>query len=515
MMSPDNVAPVGPPGSDATVTAEAIEAAGGALADLSNVEAAAGRAALGAQSNDVAFLGRFGRLANGTEVGPGSVPDIGGDWRWHHLGAAVRPVIENGALRAKNGSTYYLGGPVGEPIKSMAVQLEWRPSLNFPGGTNNGGFTIGLAPSAMLDEDGGEVTLPQNMLHIRTDRNGIAGFEIGNGGVNWDSVMAEGATTNGVYWGPTNQHRMQFNRMYTLLVELDTEAHECRVTALGKTWRFIDPQIGASGPYTDFYIEAEGDTQGAAAYDAYCAVHNLWVNAPQLDQTPGFGVMPYNEALASLSASDIVQYTAKQLKLPGYLTGTVYGEAASDRLVVGGNALVSGRLSIYPIAGHGRYQVPMVLQTLANTFVYGANATGGSGAAIASKAALSDAEMLQYIDLALPTNGDSITCELRGYFGANANTKRLKIDSITLGNWFDSGALTESGTPFKLTFTRTKITGTSHVLQGELETSANRVIQRSSHNYGSASNSVLRVTGAAAGDITVDSIKAVYSPAGS
>ncbi|MCW1887438.1 hypothetical protein OKA04_22065 [Luteolibacter flavescens] len=506
--SPDNVAPL------ASVTAGAIAAAGGALADFSNVDATTGLAALGAQSNRVTVLERFGRLPEGTVIGPGHTPEIGEGWRWHHLGGSAKPYIENGALRAVPGSVYYLGRSVDEGITSLSTVIEWRPSASYPSGLWTNGFTIGLAPSNMINEDGRPVTLPVDMLHLRFDRSGIAAFELGNGGVNFTPVVAEGATRNYVNWGPTNQFWMQFQRQYLLNIELDTVKHECRITALGKTWKFSHPRIGASGPYTDFFLEGGGDTQGAATYDGYVAVHSAWVNSPQLDQTPGLGVMPYNDALASLSTGAIGQLLMTQLKLPGAVSGVVAGEQNSDRLVVGGDAYIHGKLSAN--TGNGRGRVPVMIQTLSNTWApsSGGAASGGTGAPLVSTASQIDGAMLQFYDTYLPNNGDSITYEIRGKFGANGNTKRLRIESAGIGYWFDSGSLTENGTSFVLRVTRTKTSSSSHVLDGEFLTSDAKVIMGSSHNPGGATNAVLRISGTAAGDVTVHSIVGIYHPSG-
>jgi len=172
------------------------------------------------------------------------------------------------------------------------------------------------------------------------------------------------------------------------------------------------------------------------------------------------------------------------------------------------------RLSIFPISGHGRYQVPMVTQTLANTTATATYATGGAGAAIVSAASITDQSNFQFQNLALPNNGDSLEYEVQGYFGANANTKRIKINSSGSGLWFDTGALTENGTAFVLRFKRTKVSGADHSFHAEFQTSAARVVQRAANNGGGALNSVFTVTGTSAGDVTVTSIVGRYCPSG-
>lgn len=486
----------GQDGTDASVTAPNVLTA---LEDMDAEQQADAREAVDAQSKGIAFLDRFARYANSTQITAGTEPEIGGDWRRHYLTTNSVPTIVDGALKAGSNSAYYLGGPVGEAITSFSVIVEHRASATYPTGTTNGGFVIGLAPSTMLDADGGEVTLPVNMLHIRTTRTGIAGFEIGNGGASFDSVTAERGGAFPITWGPTNQFYMQLGRKYLINVEIDTAANECRITALGQTWKFVDAQIGASGPFTDFFIEAESETHGAATYDSYCAVHAIWINARQLDQTPGWGVMPYNSALASLSAGAIAQLPCTQLKLPGAIEASVAGEQAGDRLVVNGNAYLAGKASGYPIGSAGG-RWPMAYICQART------------ASAASGASASDATLFNFNDFLVTNNGDRITYEVKGFFGANGNNKRIKIQSQP-GVWFDTGVLTENGTAWTLTFTKSKVSGTDNMVDAVFMTSATQLVQRTSYNIGVAVNHLLLVTGTAAGDVTVTSMVATYYPA--
>lgn len=456
----------------------------------------------------VRFMDRFGRLANGTTFAHNTIaPEISpfGNWRMHlNGGVPTAPTIENGAVRGGTNTLYYLGGPIGEEITSLSVEVEWRKSVTYPTGTSsNAVFVLALASSTMLDEDGGEITLPENMVHLEMSAGGINGLGMGEGGVVFDAITPEGSGSPTVAWDDNASFPvMQFGKKYVIRLEIDRSRNELRViTPFGKTWKYTDARIGAAA-YTDFYFEAIGDSRDGSPLDRYCTVHRIWVNAPQLDRAPGWGTMPNTSALSELISGGNPSLAVARLDLPGPDGGAVPGIAGTERFAIDGDSYTYGKISATPFSGGRRGRVPMVHQTIS--------------AAVASGASASSEALQTLYDSNLPTDGDSITYEIRGTFGANGNDKRIQIESVGIGNWFDSGVLTENGTGWVLTFTtiRSSESGIARRLSGEFRTSATSKVINSTHPHGGSWDSIFRVTGTAAGDVTITSLCAIHYPAG-
>jgi hypothetical protein len=127
-------------------------------------------------------------------------------------------------------------------------------------------------------------------------------------------------------------------------------------------------------------------------------------------------------------------------------------------------------------------------------------------AVLSSSASASDQAIKNFGQVAnqFTNNGQRIKWTVLGRFGANSNTKRIKIKRSAAGStWFDSGDLTQNGTPYSIEWMIYRVGGVLRYHATMTYGTASTVIMQAGTMDENAQNQLL-VTGTAAGDVTVD-----------
>lgn len=158
-----------------------------------------------------------------------------------------------------------------------------------------------------------------------------------------------------------------------------------------------------------------------------------------------------------------------------------------------GNLNVTGILTSVPFAGNGL-----------NKPIYNINNFAGE---LSSSASASNQTLYVIPDRQLPAVGGWIETVVEGVFAANANNKRILIDNAAV-TIFDTGTVTHSGKQFKLTCNKQRNSTNASRYTTTLEIQGEATVYgRATWGFESQLNGAFKVSGVAAGDITIISSK--------
>lgn len=451
------------------------------------------RDALQAQSTSVGFLNRFGRLANGTAVAQGSTPEVGENaYIWWGSGTA-NPTVVNEALEAAAGTLIYYGANVRSPGNkfSITVIAELRLNASYTGGTTAPDLTLGVNSKAWSSVGG----LPSFLsspapLHAQVRTSGEVGADFYQ-----EAPFITGDDGGTAFTGQV------IGKKFPIRMEVDGNNDTCRITVAGRTRVFRDDRysrcIGAT--QTGFFVEWDAPSSST---QYYWAIHSIIANAPELEDKAAFEVGPYGMFLHDLTTRGLTEFPGRYRILNGTTFNASQAPGANDPLGITGN----------PMVGYAPYAMPSpfltsrlggIIQRNTAALTSSAPATDQQLHTIANMEALASSTGAQF------SAGAFWKTTYYGRFGANANTKRLKIIRDAGGaTRFDSGDITDNGAEFTLTHIE-KRNGSGYIFITTLEwsvpgnTAAKRI-----QTYNAASsiglNNRLYVTGTAAGDVTID-----------
>ncbi|MEK7953542.1 hypothetical protein [Luteolibacter soli] len=364
----------------------------------------------------------FTLRADGTIYESGSKPLIGSPYQF--IGSNPNATVTGGKLMPTGGQLYYLDATLATPVRDVAVEYT---NEEAPGGVFEGGIVLGIKTTGVIETD---------LIHIRLNRNTV-NVEVGSpGSAGWQTIYSKVMPGNKVPLGVT-----LVSRIY-ILGDLLLIQHE------GKTHSVKDPRIAEYNGNHVFF-----EALGPDGFFTQVGLKRLWAN------TPSGGIAsdaPRGDEPQWLGQSDVLQSVILgQPVFPGNgRFGTAFGggqPSETDKLAVDGKVLANGVYGSRPFAGE-----KALSSVVASNLVT---------AELPSPAGSVDADLLVpgFDDLPLAKNGESLTYQFLGTFGANANAKRIKIQAYS-PNFiiFDSGKLNENGTTWSLEMKRVKLAGRSH-----------------------------------------------------
>lgn len=441
------------------------------------------------QTNEIRWLERFGRLAEGTEIESGDLTEQGNEWYLHNQGGFDHALIENEALVAQLGDLYYIGGAVPCPGKqfslSVVAELRNNPDWNGTGVTDSGlvlsngpvNFDVGLASY-----------LASGITHCQFFATNPA--MVSN--PFYDPTFPGGApafTTDGAV---VNQLPIIGKKM---LINMSVRDNVLTATMGGQTkvYRSSSFDLTMDEEETGFFVEAGR----ATSQRYYWAVHAIWVNSPALDAT-AFAATQMQAALDFFRRDTHVLPGILRL-FPtgaGYVGGVLPTLAAhgagssttakgSNLRVNGGNILAEG--GFVGTAGYSGNNVdrraPM-------------NRDLGLNAAVPSIATTESALITVSATPAMEA-GDMETIEFAGNL-VGTNAKRIRFfRSAGAATIFDTDAsgtpLTAVTGPWLLTIRR-NVTPTASYMISHFVADGVSLIQRTALNFGNNSISLQLLT---------------------
>jgi len=459
---------------------------------------AGAREAMEAQSRDVGFLNRFGRLANTTAVTTGSTPEIGENVHIHWGSGSANPTVQNEALEAAAGTLIYYGANVPSPGKrfTITVWAELRINSGYVSGTAADDLTFGVnaKPWNAVAGLGGFLNSPQ-CLHAQVRTTGETGADFYTEAPSVtrddsaDTIRAIGAGIK-----------------FPITIDVDGVNNICRITVCGRTMVFRDSRYSrcVDEASTGFFVEWAAPT---SAHQYYWAIHSIAVNAPELHDSRSFEGGEYGREAHNLWTRDTATIPSRTRRLGGAVRFN------SDQGAV--NATDADAIAGNPHAGYAPYcrPAPFVTSRLAGV-------SERSTAALTSGAGAADANIHNIQSLAQLTTftGNQLAAGAflkTVYFirlAANTNTKRLKIINNAGGpTRFDSGDITGSdgnGAQMVLTHYQFRQSGGMRyntILEWSVPGSRTPFrVQTYNEAAAVGVGDQLRVTGTSAGDITID-----------
>jgi len=253
----------------------------------------------------------FSRFPNGTIITRDSnattgYPKIGNPYRYS-LTATTAPFIEDGALICAPavGGLVYFGNDVGETIRSMSFEVDWRKTETLTSSPAPGAITFAFHTNPVLNVNADGILLPEGMLHIQCQRSGIVDFGYGyTQGVNFSTIRPYEAFANGTsYWSDdfvtgNIPYRSKF------IINFQFIGDTCIISAFGKTHTYRHPVIAQYPPRHWFY-ETSGNL--ASVFD-YPRLHRFWANSPIMSENP---ILAQSDNLKPQLIGETINHRAK------------------------------------------------------------------------------------------------------------------------------------------------------------------------------------------------------------
>ena len=439
------------------------------------------------QPYSIGFLERFGRYANAATVANGSTPEFGGNAFIHWGAGSALPTITNRALEAASGTLIYYGQTVQNTNArfSLLLMAEVRINSSYTSGSTNPDLTIGVNGKP-FDNLSSFLNTPQ-CLHAQIRPNGIVGASFYSEGT--DPPADDGGT--GIYGFPVNKKFPIF---------MVVERGECRISALGVTRvfrdsRYLDRITNIS--QTGFFVEwAAPDT--ATKY--YWAIHSIAANCPQYEQEVMFFGGSAGDQGGLLTSRDTVTIqgrlrAAEENGSSSYVSQQT--PQSTDNFAFPGRGML----------GYNPYFRPSPSLT---SYLPGIIEINGTILTSSASAADQSLKVFSYLENLLVTNGEYIKYSMHGRFGANANTKRIKLGRDPSVVHFDSGNITTDYTGLLPTFTiestvyRVGGVVRHHTVMTYGPAAADSVQRIQSGTVNTAASQRFYVTGTTASDVTLD-----------
>jgi hypothetical protein len=478
--------PVGPAGSDANVTQANIEAA--------ITDEAGFREEIKAQSRDVGFLNRFGRLANGTAVANGSTPEVGQNVYIHWGSGSANPTIVNEALEAAAGTLIYYGANVTSPGNRFTITViaEIRINSGYTSGSTAPDLTLGIN-SRVWSSVGGLASFlaAPSPIHAQIRTTGEVG---GDFYLDPPSVTSDDSSDTFRAIGAGFK--------FPITLDVDGPNNIVRITVAGRTRVFRDSRYSrcVDETLTGFFVEWEAPSSST---QYYWAIHSIAVNAPELSDSNSFEGGQYGRALHDLMTRDAATIPSRQRILGGQVrfNADQGAQNANDPYAIAGN----------PHLGYAPYCRPApFIQSRLSGLIQRSTAALASNASASDQAihTISRLEELAGFTGNQLAAGSWMRTTYIGRLGANSNTKRLKIVRSAAGaTRFDSGNLTDNAAQFTLQFYQIRLTAGYRFVTimewSDASSTAAKRIQTYNESAGGAADQLL-VTGTAAGDVTID-----------
>jgi hypothetical protein len=436
---------------------------------------------IGAQSAKQSFVERFARHTNGAEISTGDGPETGPNIVIVN-NTANDPVIVNKALETVGASLIYVGSTVASPDArfSLLVVAELRINPGYTSGSTAPDLTLGVNAKP-FDTLANFLNVPRP-LHATIRSTGECGADY------YESVSTITADDGTATFGLAPPIGVKFP--IRMIVENDT----CRLSMLGRTKVFRDAGYSdrVSLTQTGFFVEW-GALDSSTRY--YWAIHSIVANSPMIEDAVAFDAGEYSDLVGRLASRNpsTLQNTLRVNSLVDFNANQA--PQSGDSIGMPGAAML----------GYAPYYMPC--PTVA------ARVSGiitRATAALSSGASATDANLLSLVRLELLSGtagnvfgvGSCIRYKIYGRFGANANTKRIKIVRSAGGDTrFDSGDLTENGTAWYMEFVEFR-NASAYRFHTIFEYAGGR-IQTYSDAATGADNQIL-VTGTAAGDVVID-----------
>lgn len=442
--------------------------------------AALTRAAILAQTGGPpAFLERYGRLANGTSVPTGSSPEIGPPFVTHITGSGTAPTVQDEALTAADGTLLYTGSNIACPDGKISILViaEVRANPAYTSGVTQDDLTFGIHNRDWTGNVSSFIASP-GCIHAQLRVNGQM-----NANMYGETATPEDSGASSLGFQPPVG--------VPFPIRVTVEGEIVRFSALGVTRTYRDAgyasRVGVAR--TGFFVEWGG---GSSSRRFLWHIRAIAVNAWELEhQLMGLcGEYGQGGAISQLAGGEGTASIQTKLRLESLTAFPAnQGPQATDALAFPGAAM----LGYFPYSRPG--------PTLTSRMV-GQIARGTTE--LASAAPSADANLYSIPRLEASTSlaaGSAYTTDFYGTFGANSNTKRIKVVRSAGGaTRFDSGDLSENGTAWHLRFVQFR-TASGFRFMSIFETPSVRLIQFSDAAGGA--NDQLLVTGTAAGDVTV------------
>lgn len=566
---PDDVVPffdvdeVGNSPIKKATAASLVSGGGGVLGDGTGItDAGAFREAIKAQSTEVGFLNRFGRLADGTAVATGSTPEVGenvfisnGATRTSGIATFGSPNISfasNGAIPIVGSVVSGTGIPVGATVLASPAPTATTATLSANATASGTGLTFNFAhpdptvvnealeaSAGTLIYYGANVASPGNrfiitiMAEIRINSGYTSGstapdLTIGVNAKPWSAAaglsnflnspqcLHAQIRTTGEVGGNFYEEAPSITPddssdtfraigagfKFPIVIDVDGVNDVCRITVAGRTRIFRDDRYSRciDEASTGFFVEW-GAPSSSEQY--YWAIHSIAVNAPELSDSNSFEGGQYGREIHNLVTRDTATLPSRQRILGGQVRFNADQgvQNANDPFAIAGN----------PHLGYAPYcrPAPFIQSRLSGLIQR-------STAALASNASASDQAIhtISRLEELAGFTGNQLAAgawmrtTYIGRLGANANTKRLKIVRSAGGaTRFDSGNLTDNAAQFTLTFYQIRLAaGYRFVSIMEWSTAGSTTpyrIQTYNESAGGAADQLL-VTGTTAGDVTID-----------
>ena len=425
----------GPQGDPATVTAANTLTA---LEAMTSTQEGSARVAIKAQSSDIGFLNRFGRLANTTAVATGSTPEVGENVFIHWGAGSANPTVVNEALEAAAGTLIYYGANVATPDHkiSMTVWAELRLNASWNGsGTTAPDITFGINATAWNSTLGlaGFLAAPKP-FHGQVRTTGAV-----NGNPFSEAPSIDGDDGTSLF------SAQLVGSKFPIRIEINGSEDLCRMTVAGRTRTYRDSRYSRMvGTETSGFFVEWGAPDASTQY--YWCVHTIAVNAPALEESPTFESGPYGTLLHELQTRGGSPAIPGRPRIMNGVTAFNANQApaATDPLGIVGN----------PMLGHAPYGMPSPFITSRLTGVIQRNTAALPSVELSSDAVLHSIARMESLAATTGANYAAGACwrtTYMGQFGANANNKRIKIVRSAGGaNRFDSGILTANAEQFTL-----------------------------------------------------------------
>jgi hypothetical protein len=465
-----------------------------ALQSATTTQQSATREAIKAQSRSVGFLNRFGRLSNGTAVATGSTPEIGENVHIHWGSGSANPTVVNEALEAATGTLIYYGANVASPGNrfSITVIAEIRINSGYTSGSTAPDLTLGIN-SRVWSSVGGLASFlaAPSPIHAQIRTTGEVG---GDFYLDPPSVTSDDSTDTFRAIGAGIK--------FPIILDVDGPNDIVRITVAGRTRVFRDSRYSrcVDETLTGFFVEWESPSSST---QYYWAIHSIAVNAPELQDSRSFEGGEYGRAMHDLMTRDTATLPSRQRVLGGQVQFNADQgvQNANDPYAIAGN----------PHLGYAPYCRPApFIQSRLSGLIQRSTAALASAASAADQNihSISRLEELAGFTGNQLAAGSWMRTTYLIRFGANANTKRLKIVRSAAGaTRFDSGNLTDNAAQVTLTFYQIRLTAGYRFVTimewSDASSTAAKRIQTYNESAGGAADQLL-VTGTTAGDVTID-----------
>lgn len=411
--------PVGPAGSDATVTAANTL---NALQAMSPAQELASRAAIAVNGTLPELFDDFTVRSNGTVYQDGSLPLVG--MAYQFIGANPNATVTGGKLLPTSGALYYMDATLDNPVRDIAIEFTRELAL---GGAGDGGIVLGISQAGVI---------ASNLIHIRLNRNTVY-VDLGTPGGTPPmemGVYTYVTTGEAAPYGTVQMSRIQ------IVGDLLLIQHE------GRTHSLKDARI-ASYNGNHVFFECIGD----ANYYSQVGLRRIYANTPGgsiLD-----GTLASGEALAKLLQGEPTFANNATFSARATFGSPVVTPPTNTKLAIGPTGSSTSRGFLRPYGGALYIEAPIIRQV--GNFATGYSQLGVAKhavipsshitAAVVSATTGSEVTLRQLaIQLGLE-NGDSHEWDIYGNFPAAAAGRRIIVKDSVYGNVvYNSNA---SGTP--------------------------------------------------------------------